>query len=217
MRAAGVRQSVGFCTMETGPWVMWSRRFFPPQGWFLRTANSLLNTSQFNTFPTVSWPPSGRLIYSVNGSSPGAELCNNLHLLYPALQYIMCGDFRCDISSCVINLSLSFFRFSCSLMMPDSRGGGDRTDGAASWLTAGCHSAEVTSSVLDRHRGRERVMEKRYGDWLFIACGRFFTFVSNIIFFFYVYFLVRPLVYFYFLSCIRQFIPEKDLHGDLTT
>lgn len=91
----------------------------------------------------------------------GPELCSSLHLLYPAVQYIICGEFRCDISSCVINLSFdaSFFRQPDVTRQP---GRGDGRVRAALRMTAGCHSAEVTSSALDSHRGSERWIEK-YG------------------------------------------------------
>lgn len=99
----------------------------------------------------------------------------------------------------------------------------DGTTRAALSLTAGCHSAEVTNSVLDSHRESARWVEKRYGDWLFIACGSFFTYQNACAKHY-----SLPLCVF---SCQAsrnpslsallshhsnhgQFIQEKDLHGD---
>lgn len=68
-----------------------------------------------------------------------------------------------------------FFLFSRQSDVARQVDGRDGTVRAALWQTAGCHSTQVTSSVLDSHRQSEKWMEKRYVCWLFIVFGSFFT------------------------------------------
>lgn len=91
----------------------------PPQGWF---PLSHFSTQHFpvHHFSHSFMTPYGRLIYLVNGSSPGPELCNNLHPLHPGVQYIICGDFSLRHQFLCYQ---SFFRCLSlgSVMSPDSR------------------------------------------------------------------------------------------------